>query len=393
MRIPGKRWQAGLVGRREGQIFVISGWLVVAMVLSGCQSPSAPAEPTRTVRDPLFTYSTFEGAIWQLDAAGQRDQLVAADGIMKHTLVWSEDHQWLAYVAEEYPAPSRTRVDSLFVVDRSGKNNKKLVGPAGQIPNVEWTDTRQLQVVAFDFGISVQTPVAEQSYATIEVNIETNSIRRLERPGGISTGSPFGVIVSRFGPFESPNGQWAVASRIEGAQQVFYLQDAQGRQVDRIFEQPANPPLLSLMWSPDGRWLVYSPAAFDTFLGDLYLYDPVGHSSRRLTSFYRGATVTFFISYLHWSPDSRWLVFATDGGGIPNQLCMVDVKRDPARCFDVRWKNNQFVWSGDSRFVAFIGGAGKDAASDIYVLEAAAGVVRNLTNNGNPEDEVWITAY
>lgn len=393
MRIPGKHWQQVLAGRHEGPILVMSGWLVVAMLLSGCQSAGVPTEPTSSMRYPLFTYSTFEGAIWQLDAAGQRDQLVAADGIMKRTLVWSDDHQWLAYVAQEYPPPPRTEVDSLFVMDRNGKNKRKLVGPAGQIPDLAWTDARHLQVVAFDFGISVQTPVAEQSYATIEVNIETNSISSLERPGGTSTGSSFGIVVSRFGPFKSPNGRWAVASRIEGAQVVFYLQDAQGNQVDRVFDQPAEPPLLWLMWSPDGRWLVYKSPAVDTFLGDLYLYDPVSHSSRRLTSFYKGGSVTFFTSYHQWSPDSRWLVFATNGNGISNQLCMVEAERDPARCFDVRWKNNQFVWSRDSRFVAFIGGVGENAASDIYVLEAASGKVTNLTNNGNSEDEVWITAY
>ena len=83
----------------------------------------------------------------------------------------------------------------------------------------------------------------------------------------------------------------------------------------------------------------------------------------------------------------------TDANGVANQLCVVNVKHDAARCFDVRWKQNQFVWSRDSRFIAFIGRTGGNEPQDLYALEVANGQVKNLTNNGNSEYEDWFTAY
>jgi len=200
-------------------------------------------------------------------------------------------------------------------------------------------------------------------------------------------------------PRKSPNGQWAILEKVEGAKVVYYLLDANGKQISSIYEQSAQFPSGYRMWSPDGQWLVYQPIVYspysDKYLGDLYIYEPTTRTSRQLTNFFAGQQPPTSIDLppYPWSPDGEWFMFTTDAGGVMNQLCAANVKHGAAKCYNVQWKNFGFVWSRDSWFIAFIARMGENQSQDLYILEVANGQVRNLTNDGDAEYEDEFTAY
>ncbi|HZU86836.1 MAG TPA: hypothetical protein VFF78_05105 [Anaerolineaceae bacterium] len=58
------------------------------------------------------------------------------------------------------------------------------------------------------------------------------------------------------------------------------------------------------VWSPDGRYLAF-PGALDAANTDIYLFDTLDNSIRRLTSEEESVQVS------GWSPDGQWLIYAT----------------------------------------------------------------------------------
>jgi hypothetical protein len=90
---------------------------------------------------------------------------------------------------------------------------------------------------------------------------------------------------------------------------------------------------------------------------------------------------------LEWAPDSKHLAFSLFDSREPNQLCILLVARRELTCKDVKYAVNQFVWSVDSRYLAFLAPAGNPALHDIHALDTATMEDKNLTNDGEAEWE------
>jgi Tol biopolymer transport system component len=347
-----------------------------------------------------FTYSTRNGEIWRIDTEGHRVQLLAADSIQKVRLKWSDDHQWLHYVAYQYP--DGVRWQTLFVINQEGTIIKQLIGPYRELTS-EWQDNNHILAGVTDaprtmppwgrtwFRINVQTGISVSlgldAYprATFTPFAEP---RLVEAPNG-TKGSTMSVEQARLAEsrlVEAPNGQWAVLSQPEGDTRVFYLLDAEGNTVAPIYQQPADIFTKYTKWSPDGRWFIFAPLENkDDYDGDLYLYNPRDLSTRRLTT-YEERDEAFSMMGFSWSPNGEWLRFEiSDAEGI--KICIMHFGDTPdLRCFLVG-STAQHTWSSDSRFIAFLNWA----ASDIYLLEMSSGEIRNLTNDGKSRLELKIT--
>lgn len=335
-----------------------------------------PTSQQAVLLAPHFTYSTKSGEIWRIDTEGHRVQLLAADSMEKRGLKWSDDHQWLHYVAWQYP--DGVRWQTLFVINQEGTVVKQLAGPHRELV-FEWQDVNHILAGVTD----APRTMPPWGRTWFRINVQT----------GISVS--LGVDVypqATFTPLaeprlvEAPNGQWAVLSQAEGDTRVFYLLDAERNPVASIYQQPADITTEHTMWSQDGRWFIFAPLENkDDVYGDLYLYNPRDLSTRRLTT-YEERDEAFLMRGFSWSPNGEWLRFEiSDAEGI--KICIMHFGDTPdLRCFLVG-STAQLTWSSDSRFIAFLSWA----ASDIYLLEMSSGEIRNLTNDGKSRLELEIT--
>ncbi len=120
-------------------------------------------------------------------------------------------------------------------------------------------------------------------------------------------------------PSTSPDGRHVVAVQDgEGTNRLVLVELSTGS-VEPLTDFVADRHWAYPRWSPDGRWIaasMWSPGAFY----DLMLLRPDGTVAHRVT---RDRAVDLGPT---WSPDSGWLVWASDRSGIPN-LYAVEVDR------------------------------------------------------------------
>ncbi len=372
---------------------MLLGYAALVVLGVGCQAPTSPVVSPTPSLTPIFTYSTYEGAIWQIDPDGRREGVVGADGLHKPYLTWSPDYSQLAYVVQEFAAPDTTRAQSLYLLDAKGGGPRKLAGPFYQLDFVHWSDAQHIEMQATDLSADRDKPANESPRLLLTIDTQTSLLSYLEvvtrqLPTEDKAGQP------QSERYVSPDGKWSVAPHVEGADRVFDLVDAAGKDLGTIYRQPSNAQVLYQFWSPDSRWLLYRRPIVDTVLGDLYVYDPLTLSSRRLTSFEGtgagGLSIDFYAS-ARWSPDSKWLLFRAFVAPINYGLCIANPEQASTRCFDARPNSGHLVWDRHSEFVAFVGQVGEP--SDLYVIDVRKGELRNLTNNGDSEREDWVIAY
>ncbi len=368
-------------------VFVLTSLIVMAS-FGGCRHPAPSPTPVPTPwSTPSFTYSARGGAIWQIDLNGNRTRLAAADGMHKIGLEWSKDRAWLAYAGLQSPEPG-VWISELFVIDRETRSVRKIAGPY-RYAYYEWDDARHIRFTGPDPPIAPPDPPQEKYW--FRMNVETGTVVGIESE--MWTGTPTPLPEPHL--LEAPNGQWAVQSIEEGSKRTFYLLDASGNRLSAIYEQPSDVVGEFILWSSNSRWLVcILPFDNDAYDGDLYLYDPANMALRQLTHHEEELGKPTIMSNFEWSPNSEWLLFNRWSAVAENQLCTIHFGRDPElSCFDDSWKMSSvfgtYIWSSDSQFVAFL----ESEEVDLYVIEMASGEVRNLTNDGDSVEELYVTAY
>lgn len=373
--------------------YMANAALVMLLLITSCNRSTIVATSTPVSFSPLFTYSTIDGAVWQIDATGNREPLINADGIHRRDLQWSEDRKWLSYVSEQFSQPQQIRAQYLHVIDRQTRSAKIVLGPASNINSIDWIEPNQIEAIIFDLSVDPQTPPDEIPYQRVEVNVDTEKLVSLELNRKRQPPSQTEIAQARFEPVKSPDARLAISNEIEGDRMIFYLTDASGKQIARIYDQPADFPSGLRLWSPDSRWLIYQILNDNPHQGELYLYDVSNRIARQMTHF-SGGTPPSYINNIKWAPNSKWFMFATDANSIANQLCFAKIDLVTAKCFDVQWKSNpiNFVLSRDSRMIAFLARMGNQP-HDLYALDVDTEKVIQLTNNGDSEIEDWFTAY
>lgn len=226
-------------------------------------------------------------------------------------------------------------------------------------------------------------------------------------------------------PQLSPEGNWVayVLSTPDSAKDKYdsdiWMINWQGTESIRLTAsaEGENKP----RWSPDGKYLTFLSARYETKASQIWKLDRRGGEAVKLTE------LKFGISDYAWSPDSRKIVliikdqdsiddkdkkkttppvvidryhFKADGDGY------LEHKRDHLYLFDVETKKldtltmGDFdegtpVWSPDSKYLAFVSNrstdADRNANSDIWIIEAKKGAKpRQLTTwKGADTSPAW----
>lgn len=130
-------------------------------------------------------------------------------------------------------------------------------------------------------------------------------------------------------------------------------------------------------WSPDGRWLAFASRRAENW--DLYLMDMQSGVVVRLTrdpAFEAGPS---------WSPDSQWLAYETyENGNLDIHIISVDgeesyqLTQDPAADFSP-------AWSPDGRYIAFT--SLRDGNKEVYAISLDGGDIFNLSNTPNQDED------
>lgn len=356
-------------------------WAVLlGILLVGCQTAASSPQGQSSVSPSVasFTYSVFPGGLWQVDLNGRKVSLLPDDGVEKWHLGWSPDRKTLAYVARYYEPGGAE--ESLFVL-ASGGQPKKLIGPATQIL-YRWSDTpRQIDVWSSQARLNTPPPTNADGTTGRWYRVDT------ETGAAVETRPPDNTPSS---PLPSPDGKWSLAMEPDNDQMAVYLVDSSGIKVAKLF---AQRPVLGLvppgLWSPDSRLIAF---VLDRGASsDLYVFSLETKVTAQL-SHYADKGQYALMSDLEWSPNSQWLSFAFSDTQSANQLCLVRNVDYTLRCFNVGWKANEFVWSTDSRYVAFLAPITDARLQDLYALEAATGQVLNVTGDGETQNEDWFTA-
>jgi len=131
-------------------------------------------------------------------------------------------------------------------------------------------------------------------------------------------------------------------------------------------------------WSPDGRWIAYISDA--TGEDEIYIQPQDGGEPQQLTT---GGSVYKYS--LVWSPDSGKILWSDR----EQKLHYVDVasKKTTQVAYSPRWEIRQYVWSPDSRWIAFVQQAA-NTFNQVWLYELASGdsfpATSEWYSTGNP---------
>ncbi|WP_018232053.1 Tol-Pal system beta propeller repeat protein TolB [Thioalkalivibrio thiocyanodenitrificans] len=155
-------------------------------------------------------------------------------------------------------------------------------------------------------------------------------------------------------------------------QSRFALQvaDADGHRPRTIFRSPQ--PILSPVWSPDGRRLAY--VSFENRRSEVYIQNVDG-SGRELIASHEGIN-----SAPAWSPDGRRMALTLSRDGAPDIYVMNLSDRTLRKLTDSRSIDTEPEWMPDGRSILFT--SDRSGNPQIYEVDAGGGQARRLTFEG-----------
>ncbi|OOG25623.1 Tol-Pal system beta propeller repeat protein TolB [Thioalkalivibrio denitrificans] len=158
----------------------------------------------------------------------------------------------------------------------------------------------------------------------------------------------------------------------ENDQLRFALQvaDADGHRPRTIFR--STQPILSPVWSPDGRRLAY--VSFENRRSEVYVQNVDG-SGRELIASHEGIN-----SAPAWSPDGRLMALTLSRDGQPDIYILNLSDRSLRKLTDSRSIDTEPEWMPDGRSILFT--SDRSGSPQIYEVSANGGQARRLSFEG-----------
>ena len=268
----------------------------------------------------------------------------------------------------------------IYVIDIDGQNTRRLTNNPDNDYAPSWSpDGKRIAFVSDRDGHFIG-------------NMSTSEIYVMDADGGNPqnlTNNPSNDL----SPSWSPDGKRIAFASVrrdkDGNLRRYdiYVMDADGKNQQRLTDNPHGDQYPS--WSPDGKRIVFSSRReghFENRFGityDIYVMDADGKNQQRLTN---NRQNDWFPS---WSPDGKYIAFASDRkGGLQNfDIYVVDADGKNQQ----RLTNNHVYdwspsWSPDGERIAFT--SERDGNAETYVMDADGKNQQNLTNHphgdGNP---------
>jgi serine/threonine protein kinase/WD40 repeat protein len=229
---------------------------------------------------------TFDYDIFFVPAVGGDIQKMTRDGNPLNGYAWLPDGSGVVYSSSRGDTVLYLRTMNLWSVETGGKNLRQLTfGETSYIsPDVD----RQGNIVAsrtrmqFDiWRYPVDGSAEENVRKGVQITHQTGSVQT---------------------PSVSPGDRELVYLSDSGGHGNLWIMDLQTRQNRQVtFEHDPEVTVGVPVWSPDGKHIAYVKRGLNAWNVDLWLMNPDGSDAHKVSD---GG------GWACWSPDSRWLYFS-----------------------------------------------------------------------------------
>ncbi len=232
---------------------------------------------------------TFDYDVFYVPAEGGSIQAITRDGNPLEGFAWLPDSSGVVYSSSRGDTVLYLRTMNLWSVQTGGKNLRKLT--FGETSYVSPDVDRRGNIVATRRQIQFDIwryPVDKSPKENVRRGVQIT-----HQTGAVQT------------PSASPGDHELVYLSDSGGHGnlwVLNLDTQQSRQV--TFEHDPQVTIGVPVWSPDGKYIAYVKRGLNAWNVDLWLMDPDGTDAHKISD---GG------GWACWSPDSRWIYFSPPG--------------------------------------------------------------------------------
>lgn len=254
----------------------------------------------------------------------------------------------------------------------------------------------EMGVIAAGNGLNQMVIAAKGPY---EINyyifdLNDDSIRRVERPGGLRVPSDSNGLVSADERYLAVPKLNFLNSRVE-----LSVARKNGSRYQNIWTMPAGMTVIPelLTWSPDSQWLIFHARKNTGFEGfySLYGFNVVTQQMQMLmeTVLYRdlisASNIEEFLP--DWSFDSKYLVFQIQPTGSPtnSEIIRYELKGGKAKSLTKSSGQNQHpIFSPSGKYIAFLSNRDQ-GRKQVYLMDSQGEGLKRIAAPGSTQWIQW----